>query len=209
VPIVNGYCTLAEFTEWQPVGIVKTARIEDVITATSRAIDHYCDRHFYQVGTVGVPVARTFVPCSSWRVDFGHLGDLTTGSVPVVATDAAGDGTYETTWAVSDYQLVPFSRVSGWPYTGIEAIGGQRFPWTMGSGRRDRLKITGVWGWDAVPADIKQACLIKAAKLFTRHQSPGGVAGVGDFGPIRISRFEDPDVVDLLNPYRRVAVLVA
>jgi hypothetical protein len=156
-----------------------------------------------------VPVARTFEATSSCTVEFGRSGDLTAVAVPVVETDAAGDGTFETTWTASDYQLLPFSRPDGWPYTSIQAIGGLRFPHPTGSGRSDRVRITGVWGWAAVPTSVKQACLMKAAKLFMRHQSPGGIAGGGDFGPIRISRFEDPDVVDLLDPYRRVTVLVA
>lgn len=208
--IVNGYCTLDELRSWADIpGLEKTAMAEDCVTAVSRAIDHYSDRHFYQVGTTGTPVARTFAPCSSTRLDFGSLGDLTDEVVPVVETDAAGDGTFETLWAASDYQLQPFSRKDGWPYTGLEAVAGRRFPFLLTPGRRNRVRVTGVWGWDAVPVDVKQACLIKAARLFARHQSPNGIAGVGDFGPIRISRFEDPDVVDLLGPYRRVAVLVA
>lgn len=206
------YATFTEFSAWTQIqGLKKTPIVEDAIAATSRAIDEYCHRHFWQDGTVGVPVVRTFETCNPYRLDLPAFHDLSAAAVPTVKTDEAGDGTFETTWAASDYQLLPFSRPTGRPYTRVEAVAGRLFPvrYSGNTGRRDRVQITGVWGWDAIPASVKQACLIKAARIFTRHQSPQGIAGMGDFGPIRISRFEDPDVVSLLDPYRRTAVLVA
>jgi hypothetical protein len=205
-----GYATLDEFKAWTQLdGLTKTAMATNAILATSRAIDLYCKRHFWPDGTVGTPVARTFEACDTHRVDFGVFNDLSAAVVPVVKTDKAGDGTFETTWTATDYQLLPYNRLPGRPYTRIEAIASLRFPVHTGTGRRDRVQITGVWGWDAIPDDVHQACLIKAHRIYTRHQSPNGVAGIGDFGPVRISRFEDPDVVDLLNPYRPTTSFVA
>jgi hypothetical protein len=206
------YVTFDEFADWTQLGgTAKQSVVEDVNVAVTRAIDDYCQRHFWQDGTVGTPVARTLEACSYYSLDLPAFHDLTAAAVPTVKTDEAGDGTFEVTWAASDYQLLPFSRPTGRPYTCVEAIAGRLFPvrYSANTGRRDRVQITGVWGWDAVPDSVKQACLIKSAKVFARHQSPQGVAGVGDFGPIRISRFEDPDVVSFLDPYRRTAVLVA
>jgi hypothetical protein len=199
VPIVNGYCTADEFNAWNGgttgsnVGIVERA-----INAASRAIDDYCQRYFWANGTVSSPVTRTFEACDPYWLDLGANGDLV--SVTSLATDATGDGVFEIAWAASDYQLLPFDRPAGYPYTSIEAIATRAFPVRHGrTGRRDLVQIVGVWGWAAVPPAVTQACLIKASKLFTRAQSPNGIAGIGEFGPIRISRFEDPDVVDLLD----------
>jgi hypothetical protein len=205
------YATSDELLAWAQIpGLAKAAQVDLVLDATSRAVDEWCQRHFWQDGTVGVPVARTFVPCDRWRLDLGPFNDLSTVVVPAVATDEAGDGTFETTWLASDYQLVPVNRPTGRPYRKVEAIAGRPFPVRYGTGRLDRVRVTGVWGWDAVPAEVKQATLIKATRLLTRMQSANGIAGVDAFGPIRVSRAEDGDVVALLDPYRHPAtVLVA
>jgi hypothetical protein len=42
-----------------------------------------------------------------------------------------------------------------------------------------------------------------ASRLFKRNDSPLGVAGFGDMGVMRVSRF-DPDIEALIAPYKRV-----
>jgi hypothetical protein len=203
--IVNGYCTFDEFAAWtQILGLAKTPQVENVITATSRAIDDYCQRFFWKDGTVGAPVTRTFEACDPYRLDLGARGDLV--SVTTLKTDETGDGTFETTWTASDYQLLPFDRPAGYPAEAVEAIAGRPFPIRHGRvGRRDRIQIVGVWGWEAVPAVVNQACLIKANRVFGRHQAVYGVAGVNEFGPIRILP-GDNDVIDLLEGVRHTMV---
>lgn len=203
--IVNGYCTFDEFAAWTQIqGLTKTPQVENVITATSRAIDDYCQRSFWANGTVPEPVTRTFEACDPYRLDLGAFGDLV--SVTTLKTDETGDGTYETTWSGTDYQLLPFDRPAGWPATAVDAIAARTFPIKHGRvGRRDRIQIVGVWGWEAVPPVVNQACLIKAARVFGRHQAVFGVAGVNEFGPIRILP-SDNDVVDLLDSVQHTMV---
>ena len=143
------------------------------------------------------------------RLRLGPFRDLV--SITSLKTDEAGDGTFETTWAASDYELGPIDRDTGRPYTRIDAVASKVFPTYYGTGRRARVEITGVWGWAAIPVEVKQACLIKATRLLTRMQSPNGIAGLDQFGPVRISRSDDPDVVMLLEPLRHpsAGVLVA
>lgn len=204
------YVSADELKSWVQVpGDAKRPVIEEVCEATTRAIDEWCQRHFWQDGTSGAPVARTFQACSPGRLDLGEFNDLTDVAAPAVATDPAGDGTFEAVWAASDFQLFPFNRPTGRPYTAILATAGRVFPGHSGTGRRDRVRVTGVWGWPSVPAPVKQAAKIKAARIFTRMQSPNGIAGLDNFGPVRISRSEDPDVASLLEPYRRTVLLVA
>ncbi len=202
------YATLDDLQAWtQVAGAAKAGQIELVLDAASRAIDDWCQRHFWQDGTIASPVARVFAACDTRAVDLGPFNDLTALVVPVVETDAAGDGTFETVWAATDIELLPLNRPDGRPYREILAVGSNRFP-VATSGRTGRVRVTGVWGWAAVPGPVKTACLIKAARLLTRMQSPNGIAGVGDFGPIRITRTEDGDVVSLLEPYRRAEAVV-
>jgi hypothetical protein len=67
------------------------------------------------------------------------------------------------------------------------------------------VKLTGTWGWPAVPDEIKQACLLRAAWLFKRKDTPLGVAGSSDLGMIRVGRW-DPDFDKLIAPYRQPGV---
>jgi hypothetical protein len=71
----------------------------------------------------------------------------------------------------------------------------------------DRIQITGVFGWPAVPAAVKQASLISAADLFRMKDAPFGVAGFGEFGAVKITA--NPKVMALLQRYispKRVGV---
>lgn len=48
---------------------------------------------------------------------------------------------------------------------------------------------------------ISEACFIQASRIFKRKESPFGVAGGGEYGPMRIGRL-DPDVREFLQPFR-------
>lgn len=207
--IVNGYCTLDEFKNWSQVnGTAKTDQMELAVNAASRAIDEYCQRHFYQENS-GSDLAKTFLVDGCRVLKFGPFRDAV--SVTSVKSDASGDGTFETTWAADEYELGPVERAPGRPYTRIEAVAGRRFPGYYGYGTRARVEVTAVWGWAAVPPEVEQACLIKATRLLTRMQSPNGIAGLDQFGPVRVTRSEDGDVVALLDPLKHpgTGVLVA
>lgn len=209
--VVHGYATTEELEEWNTATTPTTLLLrERAINAASRAIDQHCNRHFYQDGTVGSPVARIFEPpCDLRCLELGAFNDLASATL-TLKTDTAGDGTFETTWSASDYELLPVNPGSGpepRPYTSVRSIGTLLFPVSTSTGRTARIEITGIWGWPAVPVDVNQACLMLAARIFTRKESPQGVAGFGEFGPIRVTR-SDVDVAALLDPYRRVAVLV-
>jgi len=207
VPIVNGYATRDEFQAWsQAETSTKFDQMDTAVTATSRAIDEYCQRRFYQDGTVPSPVARTFQVIDCHVLRLGPFNDLV--SLSTLKTDAAGDGTFETTWTATDFELGPVDRPPGRPYTQIEAIGGLQFPIVRGTGRSVRVEVTGVWGWAAIPVEVHQACLIKATQVFGRMQAIYHAGGLDAFGPIRISRFEDPHVVSLIDPLRHPATAV-
>jgi hypothetical protein len=207
VTIVNGYATRPEFQAWsQSDSSTKFDQMDSVVTAASRAIDEYCQRRFYQDGTVPAPVTRTFMAVDGRFLRLGPFNDLV--SLSTLKTDAAGDGTFETTWTTTDYELGPLDRPPGRPYTQIDTIAGLQFPTSQRPGRSARVEVTGVWGWAAIPPEVHNACLIKAARLFTRMQSPNGIAGVDAFGPVRINRSEDGDVITLLDPLRHPATAV-
>lgn len=202
------YATVAETKSWLVLNdTIDDVEIAAVLDTVTRWIDEYCDRHFWQDGAAGSEVARVFAPSSSRVLALGGSNDLV--SVTTVKSDEDGDGTFETTWAAGDYELHPVNRPTGRPYDRVEAIGARQFPvpYSRGSGATHRVQITGIWGWTAVPDPVHHACKLQASRVLDRRNSPQGVAGPAEFGVVRISRF-DPDVTSLLDPYRRVAVLV-
>lgn len=172
------------------------------VEAASRAVDGYCGRYFFRATDT-----RTYVPDDLYRCWVDDLVSVTT-----LSTDPTGTGTFNVTWATTDYQLLPYNPGNlgeTWPYTSIRAVGTQTFPWLPPQSllRMDRVQVVGVFGWPAVPLAVKQAALISAADLFRLKDAPFGVAGFGEFGAVRVH--DNPKFVALLAPYRRNPVLIA
>lgn len=195
----DSYASLPELKD--RLGITDTVdddRAKDALASASREIESACGRQFNQTTSA---TARIFYPHdSSWATvdDFHTLTGL------VIATDQGDDGTYETTWVAADYQLEPLNGVvggeQGWPYFKIRAMTSRWFP--TGS-QRAPLQVTAQWGWAAVPAPVRQACLILAAETLKLKDAPFGVAGFGEFGAVRVR--DNPMVAKKLAPYVRLA----
>ena len=54
---------------------------------------------------------------------------------------------------------------------------------------------------EAEAGDWDLATMMLTARWWARRQSPSGVAGVNDFGVVRVSRV-DPDIASLLTAFR-------
>lgn len=191
-------------------GAKPTVLLEQAIAAASAWINDHCGRDFNQHTADGVAVAsaRVYEPSSFGRVD---VDDFWTTTGLIVATDTGDTGTYSSTWSGTDYTLKPFngieSGVAGFPYRQIVAVESRDFLCRTG---RARVQVTAKWGWAAVPDKVKQATRILASELFRLKDAPLGVAGVNEFGPIRVR--EVPQVALLLNNLqhpRRTGPLVA
>jgi hypothetical protein len=92
-----------------------------------------------------------------------------------------------------------------WSFNKLRAVGDYLFPTVNANyGEQALVQVTARYGWASVPSPVKQACIIQASRLFKRLDSPLGVAGFGDLGAIRVSRFLDPDMAQLVEPYRRM-----
>jgi hypothetical protein len=169
--------------------------LEMAIESASRLVDGYTARSFYNAGTA----VRYFVADTDYLT---YIDDAIT--ITQVATDTSADGTYDIIWQGDDYQLEPLNgRVDGlvWPYNAIRAIGDYTFPIWGGEGL---VKVTGTWGFSAVPTAIRQATIIQASRIFKRLDSPLGVLSSPDLGFIRVGSRLDPDVAQLVDTYRIV-----
>lgn len=169
--------------------------IENAINTASRMIDGYCQREFYNAGTA----ARVFAASDELYVDIDDLA----GTAITLQTDDQANGAFDITWTPSDYQLEPLNGKSAgqtWAYTRIRAADNYLFPVENGIAL---VKVTGVWGWPAVPQAIEYATIMQSQRLFKRLDSPTGILGFGDMGAVRVTRQLDPDVAEMVNPFRR------
>jgi hypothetical protein len=191
--ITQGYATLIDvknalrITDSLDDGLLETA-----IESASRMVDGFTARTFSNAGTA----VRNFAATDAINLIIDDAISVT----EVASTDEIGD-TY-TIWKLTDYQLEPVNgRADGLysPFTGIRAINDYSWPVVD---HQALVRITGTWGWPEIPTAVKQATIIQASRLFKRLDSPLGVAGFGDMGAIRVSRFLDSDVEQLLMPYR-------
>lgn len=198
----DSYATLTELKARLDIAdTTDDDRLTASLATASREIEAWCGRQFNDAGSAS---ARVF-PAA--RTGLLTVDDFSTTTGLVVATDFGDDGTYETTWAASDYQAEPLNGVvagqPGWPYWRLRAVAAREFP--VGN-LRPSVQVTAQWGWAAVPAAVKEACLVTASELFKLGDAPFGVAGFGEFGPIRVRM--NSRAVSLLAPYRRHPVLV-
>lgn len=191
--ITNGYCSLADVkAALRITDSVDDSLLEMAVESASRLVDGYAYRYFYNAGTA----TRDFVAEDSYLVIIDDLISLT----QLQATDEIGSE--YVTWNADDYQLRPVNgKQDGLtvPFTSILSTDDLLFNL---KGEQALVRVTGVWGWPAVPIAIKQATIIQASRIYKRLDSPLGVAGFGDLGAIRVGRALDPDVEQLVMPYR-------
>lgn len=114
--------------------------IDPVLQAVSREIDSWCGRHFY-----AVLQTRYYTPRLTTGLLLPNGHDLL--SVTTLKTDTAGDRTYATNWAATDYDLEP----SGAPYQSppapfwkIDRVSGGDY--AFGTAARN-VQIAGRWGY--------------------------------------------------------------
>ena len=202
--ITNGYATRNQIKAALRIGTADTIDddlIDNCAGAASRLIDGYCNRQFWSVGsaTTRVYAAEDEFYC--------NIDDIA-GTAITLRTSGATDGVFDVTWSTTDYQLEPLNgRLDGlqWSYDKIRAVGDYLFPTVNANyGSQALVELTAVFGWPAVPEPVTQATIIQASRIFKRYDSPLGVAGFGDMGAIRVSRFLDPDMAQLVEPYRRM-----
>ncbi len=196
--IINGYCSLAEYKAWNTIDTTSAgddAVIEDIIESISRQIDTHCGRVFY----VSSVVARYF---NTADYDLLFCDDISSTTSLVIETDNDGDGTYEATWAATDYNLLPYQADNGWPYTMIEITNNGN---NIFSTARKGNKITALWGFAAVPDDVKTACLIGVdAEYHARNgQNLSTDTNITAAGVVITPRGLPKSAIDKLKPYKR------
>jgi len=204
--INQGYATRNQVKAALRIGTADTLDddlIDNCVGAASRLIDGYCNRRFWQSGTAE---ARIFQAEDSFYCSIDDIA----GTALTLKSSTQADGTFDLTWSRSDYQLEPLNgNLDGltWSYDKIRAVGDYLFPTVNANyGEQALVQVTAVFGWPSVPEPVTQATIIQASRIFKRYDSPLGVVGFGDLGQIRVSRYLDPDMAQLVEPYRRMRI---
>jgi hypothetical protein len=174
--------------------------IELAIAAASRGIDQLCGRRFW-LDTDSTQV-RYYTPVSRTLALTDDIETLTS-----LVIDQDGDGTFEQTWVENThFTLEPLNApADGWPQWRIRPHPRS----SMGTLPRypRSVKVTGAFGWPAVPDTVKQFAAILAGKLLLRsREAPFGIVTFGADAAARLAR-NDPDAPLLIGPYVKDVVI--
>jgi hypothetical protein len=195
--ITNGYATLAQVKAGLRItDSVDDTLLEMAVESASRAIDSYCNRVFYSTGTA---VVRYYSPQDSYLCDIDDLVSLTS----LYTNSDETQSSYNILWTSEDRQLEPLNGLADGqptPFTRIRAIGDYTFQTLNGEAS---VKVTGVFGYSAVPIAITQATVIQASRIYKRLDSPLGIIS-GELGTMRVGTRLDPDVAQLVDGFRKV-----
>jgi len=200
--INNGYTSLTELKGHIMANgggnftIEDDVNLEIAIESISRLIDKMHDTTYY-----GTTETRYFT--AIFR-DLLYVDDLI--SITTLKTDDNYDGTYETTWATTDYFLEPrnarvkTNATDKRPYRQIRVNtnGDYAFPIDLDHA----IEIAGVWGYTTeTPLHIKQAILLAAHRIWKRKDSIFGIAGSPQLGVhiIQARVQQDSDLMLLLQ----------
>jgi hypothetical protein len=197
--ITNGYCTLSEVKSALRLSdSIDDTLIEKSIEGASRRIDGYCGRFFYKTDATAVPLFAN----NAYRL---LTNDISSTTGLIVKLDNNGDGTFETTLTLNtDYIVEPTDyAILGRPIRTITMVGGYTFP-IFYIPSECGVQITALWGFDAVPHDVREACVLLSIRQFARYNAALGVMAFADMA-IAV-RAVDPDVRDLLQPYKLLGV---
>jgi hypothetical protein len=175
--------------------------LETALEAATTWINGWCDRSFYAAGTaVGAVTSRDYIPTGLY--DPLQIDDAV--EIVSVKIDDNFDRTFSVTLRPIDFQVEPLNQTTYGivlPFTRLRPFEDGYWPTFR---NQATVRVEARYGWPEVPDAVREACILQASRLFTRLDAPLGIAGFGDLGGMRVSRFADPDVELLLGPYRRV-----
>lgn len=129
-------------------------------------------------------------------------------SITSLKTDNGGDRNYTNVWETSDYDLLPENAAANSrPYMSIERTPTGSYSFPIG---RKTVEIVGSFGFcesTDLPDPIYNACFLGVLRMLKRSDTPLGVAGssgVGTQAVVLPKLAADPDIVELLEQYRRL-----
>lgn len=196
------YATTAEVKSFMRITDTdEDAHVANLVSSASRLVDSHCGFTFDDAA--GSATARIFA--ATKFADLLKVDPISGTTSLVIKTDTGGDGTFDTTWASTDYQLEPLNQrqggLSDHPYHTIRAVGTKSFPVS----HEARVQVTALWGWTSgVPDAIRDATILITKYLHEERNTLSGFAFSEDGGQAYTSGSMSPRIRSMLAPYRRV-----
>jgi hypothetical protein len=169
----------------------------------SRAVDGFCRRGFYRK-------TRTlyFTPDDPCCLDVPDLVSVTS-----LLTDSTNTGTYDRTWATTDYALTPVNAPSeepAQPYTRVfvSTLSGTN-NYTFPVGTQNGARLIGVYGWPEVPDPVREVTLLAGLNFLSQLSAPSGVVTSEALGAFIVSPAFTKLANLMLIPFRRMGVTAA
>lgn len=193
------YATLEELRGQVQLGtdLSQDGQLTIALDAASEAVDDFCNRSFSVVDPlVDLAESRIYTARSRSRIIIHDLAQL-----DQVETRPGTSEPFELITADTAVVWPEHAPVEGRPYTEVRRASGHSW-----AGLPRSIRVTGWFGWLAVPAVVKQATLIQASRFFQRRSAQFGVApvpGLDGSGGLRLLARLDADVEVMLQSVRR------
>jgi hypothetical protein len=150
------------------------------IEAASAQIDGICGRTFMAVSEV-----RYLTALTATTIDLGYVSEI-----ELIDIDATNDYTYGTPLLAEHYFL---TDTRGRRYLQLKSTALDSFPLTTNA-----VRVTGLFGEEAPPPDVKMATMLQAARLWKRKDAVFGEIS-NQYGNMRIASGFDQDARQLLK----------
>lgn len=198
--VTDSYASVEDYRAYfKGIDGTNDPRVQAALDTASRYIDSVAGGRFFTKDAA--VVARSFYPPYAGRSLY--VDDIASTSGLVIKSDVNIDGTFETTFASTDYQLKPLTAAAGpeptpWnciyiPYWSTQALFVPQVP----------IQVTALWGHPSMPARVKTACMEIAAILLLT--SARATTRIDSMGVVMTPNAQARSIVmELITPYSRV-----
>jgi hypothetical protein len=170
---------------------VHDTMIEQMVMAASRWIDEYTGLTFYSSSTT-----RYYI------VGIDTEGPVLYLDMPLLTVTTLTNGD-SVEIGSGDYTLLPKNEGHYWKIR-LDTDSGKTWQYTTDQ-YADTISVAGTWGYaSTAPVNIKEACLLLVNRLYARRNAVFGVQGTTELGVVSMRIPQDPDVMALLTPYRKL-----
>lgn len=182
------YVELDQFKDELGIKVaVDDDRITRALATASEVLNKICDRDFHVLPT-GSDEERYFSPDRPRTLTIDDLVEIHEFAIDRQGNDFATP----TLWLENrDYVLKPENAArKGRPFERVKVMPYGRY---LLPDMPRSVRISGVYGWPAVPDAITQATMLLANRLRVRKDAPFGIASFGTDVAMRVLR-SDPDI---------------
>lgn len=174
------------------------------VTAASRTVDEITQRRFWMDAS---PNERFYTPRWS-KVDIDDLVNFTS----IEATNGAGTTTTPLDEG-TDFTMYPRNAIlDDRPFEALWLLRTSAYPkYTWTPPVPAQVKVTGTFGWPALPAEVVAATTIIATRILRRQrEAPFGIVTVGiESGAVAYIGKDDPGVERLLCNFIKPKVMIS